>query len=375
MELSRRKNATPTWVVGLVGLSIAVGLALKALVPNHMDPSVFLALGKQAPIQTEYARELLGEVRPRSHGGHDGKYFFAQANDPWFLHPEANAAVLDRPIYRGQRMLYPMLAGGLGLFPPTVVVWAMLVINLLGIGIGSLIAASLAVRWGASPWLGLSVPLNLGLVFEVNVGGAGIVAYVCCLGAVYALATDREWAAAALFGCAALAREVMLIFAVGVFLLVVIEEGRRLWRMVVVPLGAVLVWQLYLQLRLAAVPGVGGGPKIFAAPLVGFWEAARDWLRQPDDLFLNGAIVALVVVFTIRAFQTRLSLAWGALPFVFLTVILSVDVWREPFDLARALTPVFTAAAFLFFVDREPTAERADDHAIPASSRRSAPDR
>jgi hypothetical protein len=40
----------------------------------------------------------------------------------------------------------------------------------------------------------------------------------------------------------------------------------------------------------------------------------------------------------------------GALPFVPLVAAISINVWREPFDLARALTPVFTAAPFLLAV-------------------------
>ena len=336
--------------MGLVGIAVAGTFVLRILLPGRMDPTIFLALGKQAPIQTEYARELLGDVTPRTLGGHDGKYFFAQANDPWHLDPYTHAAVLDRPIYRGQRMLFPMLAGGFGLFPPHVVVWAMLVTNLLAIGVGSLFAARLAVHRGASPWLGLAVPLNIGLIFEVYVGGAGIVAYVLCLGAVSFLEEDRSWAAAALLAGAALSREVMLVFAAGVFVLFWISERRAWWRFVTVPVVAMAFWHLYLRYRLAGVTGVGGGPQIFAVPFTGMWQAFRQWGRQPDDLLLNGAMLLVVVAFTLRAVRGRLPLAWGALPFVALASVLSMYVWLEPFDLARAFAPVLTAAAFVLFV-------------------------
>src|SRR5918996_1092055 len=113
-------------VVGVVGLAIAVFLALRVLVPNEMDPTIFVAFGEDSQTQTNYARSLLGEITTRRDLGHDGKFFFAQANDPWYLSPEQHAVVLDRPIYRAQRMLFPMVAGGFGLFPPGAVVWAML---------------------------------------------------------------------------------------------------------------------------------------------------------------------------------------------------------------------------------------------------------
>ena len=147
-----------SWVVGVAGLAIGVVIALRLLIPNGMDPTV---------------------------------------------------------VYRSQRMLFPLIAGGLGSFPPGVVVWSMLITNLLAMGIGALVAAELATRWGASAWLGLAVPLNIGLIFELDIGGAGIVAYTFALAALLALVATRVWFASLLFAAAALSREVMVAFAVG----------------------------------------------------------------------------------------------------------------------------------------------------------------
>jgi hypothetical protein len=319
-----------------------------------MDPTIFLALGDKAPVQTEYARRLLGEVATRPNLGHDGRFFFAQANDPWYLEPRLNATVLDRPIYRGQRMLFPMIAGGFGLFPPSVVVWSMLVTNLLAMGIGALLAARLAVSWGASPWLGLAVPLNIGLIYEVAIGGAGIVAYVCCLGALYALVTDRTWTPALLFAAAALAREVMIAFAVGVFILHWFQQRRFRWRIVILPLLAVAGWHVYLRVRLGGVSGVGK-PVEFDAPFVGMWQAFRSWATDPSDLLLSMTMLIIVVAFTVLAIRSRLPIAWGALPFVALATVLSVHVWLDAFNFTRALAPVFTAAPFLVVVPKGDT--------------------
>jgi hypothetical protein len=342
-------------------MAIAGGFALRVLIPHEMDPSIFLALGEDAPIQTEYARELLGEVILRENLGHDGKYFFAQANDPWFLEPHRHAAAIDRPIYRGQRMMYPTIAGGFGLFPPTVVVWSMLVTNVIGLGIGAMLAARLAERWGSSPWLGLAVPLNIGLIFELDIGGGGVVAYAFCLGAVLALVDRRYSMAAGLLAGAALAREVMLAFAAGLFVLNWITERRRRWQLLALPVAGIAAWHVYTRYRLTGVNGEGGGAPIFDIPLAGLWRALGYWIRDPGDLLFNAALLAVVVAFTIRAFRSRQPLAWGALPFVALATALSVYVWREPVDLARALAPVFTAYVFLLFVkEREHVHDDAD---------------
>ena len=350
----------PASAFGIIGLAIGVVIMLRVLIPSGMDPTVFIGFGEQAPVQTGYARALLGDVETRPNLGHDGKYFFAQANDPWYLQPEQHAAVLDRPLYRGQRMLFPMIAGGFGFFPPEVVVWSMLVTNLLALGVGSMLAARLASLWDAPTWLGLAVPVNLGLLYEIVIDGSGVVAYVFCLGAVYALATDRTSMASALFAAAALSREVMVAFAVGVFVLSLYQH-RALWRIVLVPLAAMAVWYLYLRSRLAGVSGVGGSLPAFAPPFVGIWQAMGSWARKPGDLAVSLVILVIVVTFTILAWRRRLPIAWGALPFVILATVLSVHVWREPFDLSRALVPVFTAAPFLLVVaDRSPNGHEAD---------------
>jgi hypothetical protein len=342
----------PAWVMGALALLIVGTFTLRILIPTGMDPTVFLAFGEESPVQTAYAERLLGDVATRPSLGHDGRFFFPQANDPWYLQPARNAAVLDRPIYRGQRMLFPVIAGGLGFFPPGVVVWSMLITNLLALAIAAWLAARLAASWGASTWLGVSVPLNIGLLFELDIGGAGILAYTFCLGAVLALVNERTELASLLFGAAALSREVMVAFAVGVLLLWWLEERQLLWRIVLTPLLAVSAWYVYLSFRLSGVSGVGGGTENFTAPFVGIFEALRSWIRDPSDLLVNLSLLVVVVAFTPLALRSRVPIAWGALPFVALATVLSVNVWLEPFNFTRALAPVFTAAPFLVVLSR-----------------------
>ena len=341
------------WLVGLAGLAIGVFLALRVLIPNHMDTTIFVDFGEDAPVQTAYGQALLGDVTVRRGFGHDGKFFFAQANDPWYLAPERNAIVLDRPLYRAERMLYPMIAGGFGLFSPRVVVWSMLLVNLLGLGVGAFIGAKLAIAWGGTQWLGLWIPLNVGLLFELDIGGSGIVAYVCCLAALWASVKDKVWLASVLFAAATLARETMIAFAFGVFLLWWLERRRPVWSIVVVPAVALAVWTMYLWFRLQGIPGSPPQLGNFSSfPMVGLLGAFRYWLRTPVDLVFGLVVLAVLVVFVPMALRSRLPIAWGALPFAGLVVILSAFVLREPFDLSRVVMPIFTAFPFLIFAPR-----------------------
>jgi hypothetical protein len=337
----------PPWLVGAVGFAIGSVIALRVLIPNAMDPTIFIALGEASPVETSYAIRLLGDVTTRQGLGHDGRFFFAQANDPWYLKPERHAVVLDQPRYRAQRMLFPLVAGGFGFFPPSVVVWSMLVTNLLAMGLGAFLAAKLAVRWGATSWLGLAVPLNIGLLFELDIGGAGILAYTCGLGALYALTVERTSLASLLFAASALSREVMLLFAVGVFVLWWLEGRVLLWRIVITPLLVVAVWYVYLRFRLIGITGAGGATPNFAPPFVGIFEAFRSWVGDPIDLFVNMVLLTVLIAFVPLALRSRSPIAWGALPFIALACVLSVGVLREPFNFSRALAPVFTAIPFL----------------------------
>jgi hypothetical protein len=254
-----------------------------------------------------------------------------------------------------------MIAGGFGFLPPGAVAWSMLVTNLTAMAVGALLGALLAARMGVSTWVGLAVPLNIGLIFEVDIGGAGVLAYVFCLGAVYALAIERDWVAAFLLGAGALSREVMVAFAIGLVMLFWLDERRLRWRLVITPVVAMALWQMYLQVRVAGWSGLGGAPRIFSVPFLGMLEAIESWTGDPIRLTLIVAILAAVARFVPLALKSRLPIAWGALPFVALTVVLSVEVWREPFDLSRALAPALTALPFLVLVPSSRDASFSDD--------------
>ena len=336
----------PAWAIGVAGLVVATAFALRILIPYGLDPTIFASFGNGSTPQDAYVRDRLGQISTRSRYAHDGKYYFIQANDPWLSEPHQNAALLDRPIYRSQRMLYPVLVGGFGLFPPEAIVWSMLLINIVAMAIGAAIAASLAASWELPAWLGLLVPLNIGLLFELEIGGAGILAYALCLTGLYALVHDRAGIASVLFTAAALTREVMVLFPAGLLLLWVLERRPPAWRIITYPIAAVALWNIYIRIRLSGVTGTGVAWGNFSAPFYGILQAFGWWLRYPH-LLINIAIIGIVAMFGLVAIRSRSPIAWGALPFIALSTVLSDNVWRETFDVARAVAPVFTAIPFV----------------------------
>ena len=338
----------------LVALLIAVLASLRLLAVADWDPTVFVAFGEEEPLTLAYAEEKLGrEVLTRPEQGHDGKFFFVQSNDPWIFNPEENASILDRPIYRSQRMLYPVMAGAAGLFSADVIVWSLLVVNIVFIGLGSLAVGLIARKHGVTQWAGLAFALNVGLLTEVFIDGAGVVAFaLACIGA-WALEEDRPLLASVVLATAALTREVMVIFVGFIVLFWLIRRRKIPWSLGLPTLAAVVLWALYVRIRIEIPGGVDQVKEITLVPFSGIIEALTSGRARMVDVLVILLFVMLVVVVPIRAWRSDVYLTWGAVGFAVLAPFLTVFVWRKSFDISRALAPLVTAFVLEFLLARK----------------------
>ena len=330
-----------------MGLLIAVGLTLKVLHEANWDATVFMAFGEDATPTREYAEERLGDVWLRTVQGHDGKFFFVQANDPWLLEPEANAAILDRPRYRSQRMLYPALAGVGGLLPPAQIVWGLILVNVIAISVGAMIVAELALLLGSSAWWGLAFALNLGVMGELAISGAGVLGALFAFLGVLWLLRGSSGLAIVSFALAGLSREVMLLAALGSAVWLWRRSERVLAALVVIlPVSAAGLWGLYVQQKVEA--GAGGAP-VFDWPFLGIAQSLEYWRGTPLDFLAGLAMILLLILFLWRALTSASLLGWAFLGFVPLGFVLSEYVWRSWSDISRAIAPVLTAYVLLLF--------------------------
>lgn len=348
MTMSGRRTAV---IVGFVAVAFFSLIGLRVLSDVDWDATVFVAFGEKAMPTRQYAEERLGEVFLRPEQGHDGKFFFVQANDPLLLDPDDNALVLDRPLYRSQRMLYPLLAGGAGLFGPEAIVWTMLLVNVIAMGVGTWVVSQIAMEMGGSPWWGLAFALNLGFISEILIGGAGVVAATAAFGGVLMFMRGRATPAIALLALAALSREAMLIAAAGAA--VWLWMGRRRKTALATALFpglAVVVWAAYLRLRIPAA-GVASEVQEIGWPFVGFVEAFQSWLDDPIDLAVGVAMMILFFLFARRVLIGRQLVGWSFLGFVLLGIVFTEQVWHSYFDITRAVAPIITSFVLLVFLD------------------------
>jgi hypothetical protein len=343
VDAPSRQRVAPL-VVGLVAIALAGVYVSLELSKVDWDLTHFAAFGEDATEIRAYAEDRLGEVVVRGDLGHDGRFFFVQGNDPLVLEPEVNAMVLDRPLYRSQRMFYPLLAGGFGWFSPDGVVWGLLVVNVIAMGLGTWAVAVLASEMGLSSWWGLAFLLNIGLVSELNIDGAGIVAAAAGFGAVALFLKDRFWWGVGLLVVAALSREVMLLVAAGSafwWWRVRGDRTRALWALLI-PAAAVALWALYLRMQMGWDGGAGEIQEI-GLPFVGFYQALTNhWIHDGIDLIIGVAMLLILGVFGYRAVTRRDLLSWAFAGFTLVGILLTEQVWRSYFDITRGIAPILT---------------------------------
>jgi hypothetical protein len=350
--MSGAKSWARPILVGLAGSAFALLLVVRVFSIADVDPTIFIGFGQESTRINEFAEARLGrEVPKRPALGHDGKYFFVQAHDPLLLEPEDNIAVIDRPVYRGQRMLYPLVAGAGGVLDSSAIAWGLLLANVLALGAGSLATAVVAQQMGGSPWWGLAFAFNIGIVSEVNIDGAGVLAAALAFGAVAMLMSDREVWAISFLTLSALSREVMLVVALGVGWWLW-KSGRRRFGVltVAIPCALVGLWAMYLRLRVGSGAAAVEAGFAFEFPFVGLVKSLPEWLDAPFDLAAGVAVVLLLGAYLYRTFVTDALVGWAFIGFVPLTFVLSERVWLYYFDITRAVAPLITAFVLMLFL-------------------------
>ena len=343
------KQSALSLVVAAVALLLASGIAVRVVADADWDVTVLAAFGEDDHSTRTYAEERLGEVFLRSDLGHDGRFFFVQSNDPWVTDPAENIDVVDRPLYRSQRMLYPVLAGGGGLLNAEAIIWSMIIVNVIAMGLGSWAVAQVAIEMGGSPWWGLAFVLNIGFISEMTIGAAGVVAGAAAFGSVALWMKDRTGWAVTLMTLAVLSREAMLVAALGTsWYLWKRGERRQAILATAVPATAATMWALYIRLRIGGGAGVDQVEEI-GLPFVGFAKAYGSWLGNPVDLAVALAMMLLFLLFVRRVLLSGELVGWAFVGFVALAILFTEQVWVSYFNITRAIAPVITAFVLLVF--------------------------
>ena len=334
------------WMVGIVGSVLGAAFLVQAVVGSDGDPTVFLNVGVDNRDIIEFANSQLGSVSLIPEAGHDGKFFFIQATDPWITEPGIYLRLLDRPTYRAGRVAYPALAGGFGAFPVAWLPWSLAITNVLAMGLGTWATSRLAVHHGLTPLYGVAFLANPGVFNEFFISGSGVLALALALAGLVASEHGRWKIAATVLAFAVLAREVMMLWVLGAAAWWW-RNGQKRTGLAVVSVSATVwsAWMAWVWFRLGSDSSAAAS---IGVPFVGIAQASRGWLAAPGvDLLVSGLLVAAGLLIAVKAVRAPGLLTWSAAGFVIMAPILTRPIWQRYFDSTRALSPLFTVAVLL----------------------------
>ena len=286
--LSRR----PAAIGLLTGLIALLVWALVVFGKYQGNPTGLARIGDQLPLSPRLQGVDLVVIAGKR--GNDGQQFLSLALDPLQQLPGTSAA-LDNPIYRGKRLLYPLLAwlGGLG--QPALIPWSLGLVNVALIGCCGALVAGWTQLEQRSPQWGLAVLALPSYWITLSLDTADLLATTLLLASALAFRSQRPCVLVASLSLALLSRETGLL-AWASSGLTSLRERRWTWLLPValVPLP-LLAWTASLKARFPATadgllvglhftwPGMGIATK--ALQLLGLAPLAGGPMPTTERLF------------------------------------------------------------------------------------------
>lgn len=290
--------------------------------------------------------------------GYDGQFFYRLALDPFTTKVTDFGITFDRPSYRHQRILLPLVAWALsGGGCPGTALFALLAINLLaGIALAAT-AANLAKSLGANPLWALGLALYPGFLISLARDLSEVAACSLLLGGIVLARQARWWWASVIFFLAALTRETTLVVPAALFLVQGIyflrglrskdATGPKMATLVACawPLVAFLGWQLLLMRVWGVAPALANRGTLLP-PFVGLARFAVDAVRHLYvlDLIQVSLLLATIVTTGLALFRSDVppweKIAWSL--YALLAMCLSdQEHWNDQASYLRVTTELF----------------------------------
>src|SRR5205807_4916723 len=177
-------------------------------------------------------------------------FYYRLALDPFSGARTKFGITLDKPGRRQQRILYPLLAwivsgGG----NASAVLWALIMINAIGLVLIAWVGTALVRTMGRSPWWGLAFALVPGALVSLTHDTSEVLAILLSLCFVTLFRQERYPLAVVALTLAVFARETTLVFALGLLVAAYLRrrsvEWRALFACALVPLIAYVGWQVF----------------------------------------------------------------------------------------------------------------------------------
>jgi hypothetical protein len=344
---SLRRGALVPLACALAALLTAGSTVLSSLARAHWQLSALVRIHDTLGIAGLAVRDDPHFVLRHLSGFYDGAYFYAQARDP-LATGQAHRLLTGAPYYWGHPgygwLAWLASVGG----HPSAIPAALLAVGLLAVVLAGAATSLLSSSLGWTPWGGLAVALNPGLLFAVaNDTSESVGAALLAAGLLAYVRGRRGWALA-LLAALCFVKEPLVLVPLAL-------AGWELWRHRRPPLLAlsvvpVALWWLYVRIHLGAFPfGHAQGSSRLGWPFVGWYDAvlgaaSQSWSAGVDTAQLGQAAVPLIVVTALaillaatRALRLRAPVDAPYLVLAALYACIVSDGVRYPKDLIREL--------------------------------------
>jgi hypothetical protein len=341
MWTAGRTKATALFAAAL-GFAIYASFTAAMLARRHFDPSSFIVAGD------EFTNPAAApaNVHVNTHSpGYDGQFYFRLAIAPFSVKESVAGVHFDYPVYRSQRILYPILVYLTSAGRTTAVPWSMIAVNLLAAGaIGGAAALVLQLENRSIILAAVSVAMYPGFVLTMSRDLTELVEISFVLAGAALIVKRRDGFAALVLSAAVLAKEMALIVAIAVVLdRAITRQLKASDALLIVPVAIFVGWKMVL-FRLWNLPPSFGTEGHFSLPFSGMWQCIRTVAAAPKEQTLLIVEVLLVVAFTIViAISLRTSSAPGFIKiacvlYALLFFSLGAEFWAEDWAFLRAAT-------------------------------------
>lgn len=244
----------------VVGCLYVLLIGLDAVM-NHHDALYYVHLGPRFVYHD-----------PRAAAGYDGQFYYQIARDP--LHA---APFLDRPAYRYQRIMYPLLVAALSFGEVWLIPYVLLLVDFVSVIAGTEMVARLLSERKLSSWYSLAFGLYFGLTVSFVSDLAEPLTYcLVCLGLVM-MFRQRLTAAAIIWGLAVLARETAILFPLAYIAMYLYQRRwRDASRFFLLSIAPAMIWYAMVGLYFHT-SGLSGAPSFEWIPFAGLFSFYNNW--------------------------------------------------------------------------------------------------
>lgn len=346
----------------IAGSAAAVFVVLRLGVMADWRITRFIVAGSRFVDRAQAPTGLA--IVPRA--GYDGQFFYRLALDPANLHVTAFGITVF-PLFRLQRIGYPVLTWLAALGHDSWVPVAMVVVNGLAIAAIAFLGAVAARQAGRHALWGLLVAAYFGFVFSVGRDTAEPVEAAFLIAGLLAYRRRRPVLAGLLLAFGALTRETVLVAVAALALTRLVELVRRRARVGasdlawVIPPIAFVAWQVVVRAVIGVFPLTSDADRNLNPPFLGLYHGIKRHLTVivhgpftahavPNELWVLQVIVlGVVVVAAVRALPTTTAPVHERVAFVLYVLelgVLSPSIWLGMVDL-RSLDEVYVVAMLL----------------------------